>query len=854
MREYIAKTGGRYTYNDDLLNLQELAMSMTAIFDGCSNFIISGCIFTDGRITPGYVWINGRVRYFEGSTNPAFPFYIYEKNHYETVTYAGDVNKHGRCNYLCIGGNSMPQSNDEVTGLLPGYIEIREDYAPRFIDKFVGRHALLLDSPFARQTVKKDLLFTGNLTVEKELESKSGVSVANVINGYSLRNIVKESGDASFGLYHNALPLHELVIGTDGRLTFSRQGSVLMTLDTTGLHTDNVFCSTADFGSIRVKGNDIFNNANNTDEGEVRVNRYGYNGGNTRFRSFIVYDGRTANPLFQVEGKSSKASVNGVFTVCNNNDGLILKNSTYLKSEKPLTSMLQWQDRDNERIGYLGYVSADSFDLTLKNDIGNMIIGSKGFIDVRGELRVGGINLSDIYVSQSDFGAELSKKVDKITGKGLSTEDFTTEHRNKLDAIATGALSSGSEGFVTANEVAEALRTKLTAAGNLNDLTDFGNARANLDVYSKSEGDGRYLRIKNSLSEITSFTPSEIEGKTPEQIIQMKEVRQQAVRDNIDAEKKGTGDLKLAKTSNLSDLNDKTKARQNIGVYSIAEIDSMLAGKLSNDSAYSGIPFTAELKAKLDGIKTGVFAGTVVNGVSQSQTEGYVMTSAVVTQLETRAPRLLNGYSASDKVAIAENIGVYSISAADAKFVALSQGFNDLISYLVKQGNSTAESRKILRDNIAAAGTADLDNYIRKDKKLADLAISGENDRKLACQNIGAAYAPEYQTKIADTGWLPCTGENAGTLFARQIGNIVCIQGTINTGKKSNNTWGSCATIPNAISPPKYGCHQTAADFNDEHKYNRGCSFRIQAGSNVIQIYERGMNNVLTELHFSYMT
>ena len=34
MKEYIAETGGRYTYSDDILNLQELALSMSAVFDG----------------------------------------------------------------------------------------------------------------------------------------------------------------------------------------------------------------------------------------------------------------------------------------------------------------------------------------------------------------------------------------------------------------------------------------------------------------------------------------------------------------------------------------------------------------------------------------------------------------------------------------------------------------------------------------------------------------------------------------------------------------------------------------------------------------------------------------------------
>lgn len=33
----------------------------------------------------------------------------------------------------------------------------------------------------------------------------------------------------------------------------------------------------------------------------------------------------------------------------------------------------------------------------------------------------------------------LDSKVDKVSGKGLSTNDFTTAHKAKLDGIATGA-------------------------------------------------------------------------------------------------------------------------------------------------------------------------------------------------------------------------------------------------------------------------------------------------------------------------------------------------------------------------------------------------------------------------------
>ena len=59
MKEYVAEAGGRYTYVDDILNLQELTLSMTSIFTDCANFIISGCeVVSDNEITSGYVWIN----------------------------------------------------------------------------------------------------------------------------------------------------------------------------------------------------------------------------------------------------------------------------------------------------------------------------------------------------------------------------------------------------------------------------------------------------------------------------------------------------------------------------------------------------------------------------------------------------------------------------------------------------------------------------------------------------------------------------------------------------------------------------------------------------------------------------
>lgn len=177
---------------------------------------------------------------------------------------------------------------------------------------------------------------------------------------------------------------------------------------------------------------------------------------------------------------------------------------------------------------------------------------------------------------------------------------------------------------------------KLSADGNLSDIMDKSAARKNLDVYSKTEAGEVFLKTSEGLKELVRLTAEEINRLPAEEAAALKAEKQAAVRDTLDAERKGTGELKLAKLSNLSDLSDKNKARKNLEVYSKTEIDTMMAGKLGTDSAYQGIVFTAGLRDKLQAITTGSFAYTDSNGTSHAQVEGYVMTSQVVGELKRR--------------------------------------------------------------------------------------------------------------------------------------------------------------------------------------------------------------------------
>ena len=330
------------------------------------------------------------------------------------------------------------------------------------------------------------------------------------------------------------------------------------------------------------------------------------------------------------------------------------------------------------------------------------------------------------------------------------------------------------------------------------------------------------------------------------------------MRATLDAEKGGTGEQKLTKTSNLSDLADKSKARRNLEVYSTTEIDNMMAGKLGTDSAYQGIIFTSEMRDKLNNIETGAFAYTDHEGKSHAQVEGYVLTSAIVKELKKKANWLLDGYNSTEIATIAKNLELYTRTGADGRFARMENLFQDYINYLVAQGKSSAQAQAILREKLNLLSKDEIvKDYLRKDAKLTDLVLGSPEAQRQVCRTLGAAFAEEYQPLLIDTGWMQMENSGQGTdtrnLFVRQIGSIVSIQGEINTAKRDGSNWGGViAMIPNKIQPPKFSVRCTAANWNDDHKYNRGSSFTIYGGQRKLQLYERGFYNVNCQLNFTY--
>lgn len=486
MKNFVAGSGGRYVYSEDFENLQALSLSINSIFEGCDNFVISGCTVSGSAIASGYVWINGNIRFFEGSSSVSYPYYIYETNSYTSTEYKDEPNKLGRINYLCAGGISTPTTNDPVTGALPSFIEITSSYTPKINDKFFGRYAMILNHPFSKQTVAKNIEASGDVLVQKNMTSNQSVGVANTASGYVLKSLFKSNGDASLGLYLNNALITEVVLTTSGLIKFLKGTTEIASIDSEGITTNKSFLGTFfKTAKVSLSENILSNYSDSSDNGSVAINYTGYNGGTTKFRDFSVYDGKGASVLY-INGKSKRLAVTGSIDISSTDPILKINNSTKDKDDTSLLNTIRFYAMDTQ-IGAVGfnYTSVNTF--YINNQIGSITLSPSTFVNVSGELRINNVEISTMFVSKADYNTGMSGKVSAVSGMGLSQQNFTTILKNKLDSIVIADVTNNIDGLVNLFHVQGLVNLKLSKTLNLADVSDKEVARSNLQVPSVAE-------------------------------------------------------------------------------------------------------------------------------------------------------------------------------------------------------------------------------------------------------------------------------------------------------------------------------------------------------------------------------
>lgn len=491
MKEFSAQTGGRYTYADDLENLQELALAFAEIFDDCDNFIVSGCEVAGSSISAGYVYINGKLRYFSGATGlTSWPQYIYELNTTESVPYESGGAKVGRNIFGCTIGKSVPVTADPLTGKIPVSIAIQASGGLRMKDAFIGKYALLLNPASGSQTVNsivnfaKDVLANGDLTATKSLTIKNGAINTRMSYNGSTFNMVSTGNDNVYQI--------SIVDGIGVR--FYCNGTLIATIGhSTVTFSKPVSANQGTFGGLVLTGNHLYQGTANG-VADTYINYYGYAGGDTQFRNTHIGNGKGKN-VVSITGSTSAVGIFGQTTIAAGvANGLLLKASV-LKTNNALTNAIAWTDSTNEVMAQVGFTSTTDNEFNISSASNNIRIMGATFVNIGPAIKENGVFLSERYAKITDVNAALNKKAN-------TSDVYSVEQANTRFAVKTGGLSQ----FVTATVSQENCRSHIGAVG-ANDLKSYAKLDQYLADMATSEANKKKIRDNIGAASAGDYEP-----------------------------------------------------------------------------------------------------------------------------------------------------------------------------------------------------------------------------------------------------------------------------------------------------------------------------------------------------------
>lgn len=439
MKEFVSQTGGRYTYIDDIINLQELSLAFSHIFDGCENFIISGCNVSGTNISSGFVYINGKIRYCSGTTGVSkWPMYIYENNSTENVSYVGSLDKAGRELYGCALSSSVPITNDKITGKMPQFIMIEKDgNAQRIDNAFFGKYALLINPRSTSQTVNKPVKFTDETSFEKNINVKSGV---NITRGNSSGSVYYgNSGELVFQSKTTQNTICKLLITDHGELKYYVNDVMVISSNKEETYVKGLlFSEKIKGGNIALEKSDIYNEGSSNDDGILNINMLGYHGANSFFRNTCIGDGKGKAVMF-INGKNKYIDLFCGVRIKNAGNLLTLTNSNDTHSNNSLSSYIAFDDKNAYRMAEFGYTNTSDKNLYIKNNIGSVVIGSDLYCS--GNVFLNNVSLANTFVDINTYKQEIEKKAnaDNVYSKSIADDRFI----NKTDSISVFVDKAG---------------------------------------------------------------------------------------------------------------------------------------------------------------------------------------------------------------------------------------------------------------------------------------------------------------------------------------------------------------------------------------------------------------------------
>lgn len=460
MIEFSAQTGGRYTYVDDIVNLQELALAFSSIFAACDNFIVSGCEVNGSSISAGYVYLNGKLRYFSGATGISkWPQYLYESNKVESVAYASGSDKVGRNVYGCSISASMPTVADSLTGNVPQYIQMQKVGGRTLNDAFFGKYALLLNSSAGSQTIGDAVAFANTVKVQGALSMNDSASITKgeaVCRMFYEDNVFHIQSRIGIGT------IYDFAFDNNRGYVFSIGGESIIAISQSGISfAKPLTVGKSVIGSITCNADHIYNSGTGADSGTLYLNYKGYNDGNSYYRNTVIGNGKET-AIIAINGENAIVNLTGTLIAESAlQTGIILRHNTLSQSSTSLTKVISWLDASDSQMAYIGFSSTADNIFYIHNRIANVSINGLTAVNLLPAIMENGVLLTDKYVQKTDLATQMTGKAD------VSSVYSKTDAESKF-ADKTGGFSQ----FITDSNTKETLRSQIgaIAIGALDDV------------------------------------------------------------------------------------------------------------------------------------------------------------------------------------------------------------------------------------------------------------------------------------------------------------------------------------------------------------------------------------------------
>lgn len=457
MEEFTSQTGGRYTYVDDFINLQELALVFGEVFTDCDNFIVSGCEVSGNAISAGIVYLNGKLRVVEATPTiiGGWPQYIYEVNEIKNVPYASGTEKVGRKKWGAKVGKTVPTAKTPLTDAAPKVIQINATGGLRMKDAWFGKYALLLNPAALEQSVQGTVNLQ-KLNVTGDIKSTSRYKITSAgregsiyINGDNL-------------VFDWILPTSQHVQmmfdGDSGATRFVINNKLIATVAENNIvFTKPLFVPEINVGNLKAIDSSISNTSTADDEGMLNINMFGYSGSDAYFRTTKIGDGKGLS-LLTISGKEHTLRADGQVIISACVDSPLIIRAQFAKENNAIIQFIEWQDLQKQTMASFGYTSDTDTNFVLTNDIGNVMIKGSGCVDISPAIKENGVLLSEKYVLVSNLSSLLNQKID-IKDVYTKSESYNTDECNQIFAKQANGFSQ----FITDKNTAETLCKQIGA-------------------------------------------------------------------------------------------------------------------------------------------------------------------------------------------------------------------------------------------------------------------------------------------------------------------------------------------------------------------------------------------------------